>query len=482
MKACKREKLPVKELKNIVGSEYLQTAREDLVCYGYDASGIESLPEAVVFPGTAAEISGIVKLANRYRFPVFPRGAGSGNVGGAVPLGGGVVISLNRFDRVIEINTEDLFAVVEPGVVTGKFQEIVEKEGLFYPPDPASSNFCTIGGNVATGAGGPRAVKYGVTYNYVLGLEVVLPTGEIITTGRKTEKGVVGYDLTSLFVGSEGTLGIITKIVLRLLPLPDQRATLLVVFDSIHRCVKTVSEILRNKTLPSAIEFIDKNSIEAVENRFDLGLGKNVESVLLIEVDGDTEIVDLMTRRLSNLCEKHGAQGVDIATDNEAQEKLWRVRKAIAPALLSLKPAKINEDVCVPRSKIPDLIAALDRLSEKYSVPVASFGHAGDGNIHVNFLLDRNNTDELVRAELATRELFDHVLRLGGTISGEHGIGIAKSPFVGKELGDTEVETMKRIKRALDPRNIMNPGKIFESNDSFFRRKKILHDRSGARL
>ncbi len=472
----------LKELRKIVGHDHLLTAREDLVCYAYDASGIGSLPDAVVFPGTAAEISDIVKLANRRRFPVYPRGAGSGNVGGSVPLGGGVVIAMNRFNKIVEIDVENQLVTAEPGVVTGDLQRAVAQEGLFYPPDPASLHFCTIGGNVATGAGGPRAVKYGVTYNYVLALEVVLPTGEIIKTGRKTVKGVVGYDLTSLFIGSEGTLGVITKIALRLLPLPEKTATIMVLFDDLDTCMKVVNEILKSRTLPSAIEFIDKNSIRAVENRFKLGLGKDVESVLLIESDGDAEIVGLMIDRLENLCKKYGALKIDVATDPDAREKIWRVRRSIAPALLGLKPDKINEDVCVPRSKIADLVVALDKISAKYSVPVASFGHAGDGNLHVNFLLDRKNTDELVRAELATGELFEHVLRLGGTISGEHGIGIAKSPFIGMEVGDVGVEIMKRIKKAFDPYNIMNPGKIFESNRAFFRKKKILSDEPVTRL
>ncbi len=464
----------LKKIKRIVGADNVLTSKEDLVCYAYDASGIESLPEAVVLPASAEEISNVIRLANKNGFAVFPRGAGSGNVGGAVPLGGGVVIALSKLDKILEIDVENQLAVVQPGVVTGDLQKVVVEKGLFYPPDPASLNFCTIGGNVATGAGGPRAVKYGVTYNYVLGLEVVLPTGEIIKTGRKTVKGVVGYDLTSLFVGSEGTLGVITEITLRLIPRPEKNGTLLAAFEDVHKCVRAVDSILKKRTLPSAIEFIDSNSIKAVESRFKLGISENVNAIILIEVDGDTEIVDLMAEKYRDLCEKHGALEINVATEKEEQERLWKIRRSIAPALLGLKASKINEDVCVPRSKIPELITVLDRISAKYSVPVASFGHAGDGNLHVNFLFDRHDTKELVRAEMATRELFEEVLLLGGTISGEHGIGIAKSPFMAMEVGDSALKTMKRIKKALDPCNIMNPGKVFESNWAFFRKKRIL--------
>ncbi|RLB06591.1 MAG: glycolate oxidase subunit GlcD [Deltaproteobacteria bacterium] len=475
------DKSVIKKIRDIVGNKNVLTSREDLVCYAYDASGIESLPDIVVFPGSAAEISAIVQLANRFNFPLFPRGAGSGNVGGAVPLGGGVVIALSCLDKIIEIDVENQYAVVEPGVITGEFQKAVSGKGLYYPPDPASLNFCTIGGNVATGAGGPRAVKYGVTYNYVLGLEVVLPTGEIINTGRKTVKGVVGYDLTSLFIGSEGTLGIITKIILRLIPKPEKKATLLVLFDNIGKCVGAVGEILKSHTLPSAIEFIDRNTIRAVESRFKMGFPENVEAILLIEVDGDSEIVELIKGKLVSVCKNYRAIKIDVALKEDEQEELWKVRRSIAPALLSLKPSKINEDVCVPRNRIPDLVMELERISAKYAVPVASFGHAGDGNLHVNFLLDRANTDELVRAERATQELFDVVLKLGGTLSGEHGIGIAKSPFMSMEVGDTGLKVMKSIKKALDPNNIMNPGKIFEPNWAFFRKSKNLTANSATR-
>ncbi len=461
----------IRKLRKIVGPKNLLTEREELVCYSYDAAGIESLPEAAVFPSNASEISSIVKLANTFKFRVYPRGAGSGNVGGAVPVGGGLVIALNRLNRIIEIDVENQFAVVEPGVVTGEFQKAVENVGLFYPPDPASLGFCTIGGNVATGAGGPRAVKYGVTYNYVLGVEVVLPSGEILQTGRKTVKGVVGYDLTSLFIGSEGTLGIFTKIILRLLPKPAAVATILAVFDKMEDSMQVVHALLESQTLPSTIEFLDRSSIEAVEKHFTLGFGPETDAVLILETDGDPEIVEVMKRRIGQICKQHRAREIRVAECSEDRESIWKVRRSVSPALLRLKPGKINEDICVPRSKIPDIVTKLREIAKKYDIMVASFGHAGDGNVHVNFLVDRKNTEELVRAERAVRDLFRAVLELGGTISGEHGIGIAKSPFIEWEIGEVGLRVSMRIKRALDPNNIMNPGKILEKDYSFFRRK-----------
>lgn len=462
------------KIKKIVGSSRILTTREELICYSYDAMGIESLPEAVVFPDNVSEIASIVKLANHYKFPVFPRGAGSGTVGGAIPLGGGVVLALNRLNRILEIDVQNQLAVVEPGVVTGTLKERLRDKGLFYPPDPASLKFCTIGGNVATGAGGPQAVKYGVTYNYVLGLEAVMATGEIIHSGRRTVKGVVGYDLTSLLVGSEGTLGIFTKIILRLLPYPETRQTLLVIFEDIIQCMAAVDKILKMQMLPSTLEFMDKNSIEAVEKHFHLGLPESADALLLIEIDGDKEIVEIIKTRLVNTCQKFRPLEITFAKNEEEREEIWRVRRSVSPALLSLRPGKINEDVCVPRSRIAELVRQVTNIGKKHGILVANFGHAGDGNIHVNFLIDRQDSSELVRAEKAVKELFKMVLHLGGTISGEHGIGIAKSPFLTWEVGEEGVRIMKRLKKVFDPNNILNPGKMVNPNWAFFHPQKRL--------
>ncbi|MBI3753516.1 MAG: FAD-binding protein [Deltaproteobacteria bacterium] len=451
----------IRELTRIAGEENISTSKEDLICYSYDATNQKFLPDAVVFPKNVDEISLIIQMANREGFPVVPRGAGSGFSGGSLPVEGGVVVSLERMNKILKIDADNLIAVVEPGVVTGEFQWEVERLGLFYPPDPSSLKFCTIGGNAAECAGGPRAVKYGVTKDYVLGLEVVLPTGEIINTGAQTLKGVVGYDLTKLMVGSEGTLGIVTKIVLKLLPLPEATKTMLAVFSDIRDAATVASKIISSKIIPSTLEFMDKSSISCVDDYASMGLPADIEAVLLIEVDGDRDLIEKQAALIQKICRDNGAKEVRIAGDKKEVKKLWQVRRAISPALAKLKPNKINEDIVVPRSKIPDAIIGVRMVAEKYNLINANFGHAGDGNIHVNIMIDKTNTDELRRAEKAVKEIFELVLGLGGTISGEHGIGISKMPYIGMELSHTAIDVMKKIKQVLDPKGILNPGKIF---------------------
>ncbi len=452
----------------IVGRENTLTDREELTCYGYDASKLRALPDVVVFPGSMEEVAALIKLANRKRFPVFPRGAGSGMVGAAVPWNGGMVMVLTRLNRILEIDPDNMVAVSEPGVITGEFQKAVLRHGLFYPPDPASLQFCTLGGNVAMCAGGPRAVKYGVTRDYVLGLEAVLPTGSVITTGTRTMKGVVGYDLTRLLVGSEGTLGIFTKIILRLVPAPEGVRTLMAVFPNLEGAAKTVSAIIKQRIVPSTLEFMDQATIKVVENYLQMGLPTQSEAILLIEVDGRECLLDGDVERIGEICRQCGASEVEIAHTEAERERLWRARRAVSPALGQIKPGKINEDVTVPRTEIPALIRAIQQLAEKYALTIVCFGHAGDGNIHTNIMLDRNNRDELRRSEMAVEELFRIVLGLGGTLSGEHGIGITKSPFLQWEIGAEGFEAMWRIKTALDPLNILNPGKMFVPNRAFF--------------
>jgi glycolate oxidase len=461
--------LPVAEISRIVGQENTLTAPEELYCYGYDASKLKALPDLVVFPGSAEEVAGLLKLANRHRFPVFPRGAGSGMVGAAVPWNGGMVMALTRLNRILEIDPDNLLAVSEPGVITGEFQKAVLRHGLFYPPDPASLQFCTLGGNVAMCAGGPRAIKYGVTRDYILGLEAVLPTGSIITTGTRTVKGVVGYDLTRLLVGSEGTLGVFTKIVLRLVPAPEGVRTLMAVFPSLETAAKAVSAIIKERIIPSTLEFMDQATIRVVENYLKIGLPVESEAILLIEVDGRDCLLDGDVKRIGEICGQCGASEVEIAHTDAERERLWRARRSISPALGQIKPGKINEDVTVPRTEIPVLIRAIQRLAEEYDLTIVCFGHAGDGNIHTNIMLDRDNEDELRRSEEAVEKLFRIVLELGGTLSGEHGIGITKSPFLQWEIGPSGYEAMWRIKAALDPLNILNPGKMFVPNRAFFR-------------
>ncbi|ANA41397.1 glycolate oxidase subunit GlcD [Geobacter anodireducens] len=455
----------IQELKLIVGTDNVATDRQDLLCYGYDATQMEFLPDAVVHPGSPEEIAAILKLANAERFPVFPRGAGSGFTGGALPKGGGIVLVVTRLNRILRIDTENLVAEVEPGVVTEQFQQEVEKLGLFYPPDPASLKFSTLGGNVAENAGGPRCVKYGVTRDFVMGLEVVLPTGEIIRTGGETYKGVVGYDLTRLLCGSEGTLGIITKIIFKLLPLPEAKKTMLTIFDSIDGAAKAVSTIIGNKIIPTTLEFMDHATLQCVEKRFNLGIPAEGRAVLLIEVDGDRDLIEKQAARIQDLIRPLGLVECKIARDAAESEALWKVRRLVSPSLRDVNPDKFNEDIVVPRSKVPDVIRAIDRIRQKYDIPIVNFGHAGDGNIHVNVMVDKSVAGQEEKAHQAIGEIFQAALDLNGTMSGEHGVGLAKQPYIHLELKPAQVAAMQAVKKALDPNDILNPGKMFPRED-----------------
>jgi glycolate oxidase len=451
----------IPRIEAIVGQEHLSTAKEDLLCYAYDATNRHHRPDAVVFPANTQEVSAIMRVANEFGFFVVPRGAGTGMSGGALAVRGGLVMIMTRLNRILSIDADNLVAEVQPGVVTGHFQEVVEKEGFFYPPDPASASYCTLGGNVAECAGGPRAVKYGVTRDYVLGLEVVLPAGEVITTGVRTAKGVVGYDLTRLIVGSEGTLGIITKIVLRLLPMPEVVRTLSAVFTHIRDTAKAVSEIVRSGLIPRKVEYMDQAAMGCVEDYLNMGLPVDAGAMLLVEVDGDRSSADTALQHLRAICEGRGAREIKVARSEQEATELWRARKAISPALFRLGQDKINEDIVVPRSRIPEMVEWIDELRKSTGLTVVTFGHAGDGNIHFNIMLDKRDKEARNKAEAAVEELFRHTLALGGTISGEHGVGITKAPYLDMELGSQEVALMKRIKAAFDPKGILNPGKIF---------------------
>jgi glycolate oxidase len=450
-----------RKLCKIVGKSRCLKSKEDLSCYAYDATTKTYLPDAVVLPKTAEEISDVLKLANQDEFIVVPRGAGSGMTGGSLAVKGGVILVMTLFNRILNIDRNNLTAHVQSGVVTSRLHDAVEKEGLFYPPDPSSMGFSTLGGNIAECAGGPRAVKYGVTRDYVLGLDVVLPTGEIIHTGVKTAKGVVGYDLTRLFVGSEGTLGVITGMVLRLLPLPPVVKTMMAVFDKIEIAAETVSEIIRQGLIPRTIEFMDNASIRCAQNYLNTVLPVEAEALLIIETDGkEQEAIQLITL-IKDLCILKGAVNVNIAETKEAADAIWRARRSLSSALYAYGPDKINEDIVVPRSKIPDIVKKINQLRAKTGLTMVGFGHAGDGNIHFNIMLDKKNKKDLEKAEASIEELFDYTLELGGTISGEHGVGITKAAYVQKEIGPVELELMKKIKKIFDPKQILNPGKIF---------------------
>ena len=453
----------IKKLQKIVGSSYCKTAKEDLLCYGYDATAQTFLPDAIVFPENTEEIAAILRLSNDIGFYIIPRGAGSGLTGGALAVQGGLVLATSRMNRIVKIDTDNLIAVVEPGVVTGHFHAAVEKKRLFYPPDPASSEFSTLGGNVAECAGGPRAVKYGVTRDYVLGLEAVIPSGEIIRTGVQTAKGVVGYDLTRLLTGSEGTLAVITQIILRLLPKPEATRTFTAIFSDMETAAETVSEIIKTGVIPRTLEYMDQVSIRCVENYLKIGLPKDAGALLLIEVDGRNDEVDPAMERLKRICTDKGAVKITSAKTAEEVSRLWMARRSINPALFQYAPHKINEDIVVPRSKIPDMVRWIKQLIAQVDMRIATYGHAGDGNIHVNIMLDKNDPEQVRKAARIVGLLFDQTLLMGGTISGEHGVGITKSAFIDKEIGPVEMGLMKAIKKVFDPRGLLNPGKIFPS-------------------
>jgi glycolate oxidase len=450
------------ELKGHLGVDHVRADEATLSAYSADALGIGHAPDLVVVPGSTAEIASIVRLCNDHRVPIVVRGAGTGYTGGAVPTRGGIVLSMERLNRILEIDEVNLLAVVEPNVITGELQRAVEQVGLFYPPDPASLATSSIGGNVAECAGGPRAFKYGTTKRYVLALEAVLPTGEIVNTGSKAVKNVVGYDLTQLLVGSEGTLAIITRITLRLMPKPPARATLSAFFPTVRHAVDAVSALIRRRAVPSTIELVDADSIRAVKAYLGQPMDSSgAQALLIIECDGAAVAVEEELDRVLGACRDSGSLQIVRAANDAEREEVWSVRRQLSLALRATGLLKINHDVVVPRGRIVDLFEAIDSLKARHQLQIASFGHAGDGNIHVNLMIDRHDRAARERARAAERELFERVVALEGSISGEHGIGFAKAPYIGIELSPETIALMKRVKAAFDPNGILNPGKIF---------------------
>lgn len=454
----------VEALRAVVGAGQVRVDEEARTTYGADMLKKGHLADVVVFPATTLEVAGVLRVCTAHRLPVVPRGAGTGYTGGAVPSFGGVVLALSRMNRILEIDEQNLLAVVEPHVITGDLQAAVEAVGLFYPPDPASLSTSTVGGNVAECAGGPRAFKYGVTKRYVLGLEAVLPSGEIIHTGGKSVKNVVGYDLTQLLVGSEGTLAVITKVIVRLVPLPPHQVTLRATFATIQGAVDAVSNLIRARVVPSALELIDGDSLDAVATN--LGTRalapEGTGAVLLLEVDGLEATVREEGARVEQACRAAGATEVLVAEDAAMRQELWHVRRSLSLSLRVLAPLKINHDVVVPKGRVPDLFALVERLrAASPGVRIPCFGHVGDGNIHVNMMLDPSDEAALAAAHAAERELFAGVVALEGSISGEHGIGFSKLPFVPLELSAENMALQRRLKAAFDPLNILNPGKMF---------------------
>ena len=451
----------IAKLREIVGDENVIVDPDKVEPYGADAVKEKFPPEAVVFPETAEQISAILKLANEKLFPVTARGGGVGYTGGAVPIDGGIVIGTDRMNKIIEIDVDNLFVRCQPGITTYDLQQAVAKLGLLFPPDPASYKESYIGGNIAENAGGMRTPKYGVTKHSVLGLEVVTATGEIIYTGGKTVKNVVGFDLTGLICGSEGMLGIITEATLRLLPMPEATSTVRASFKTMEQACKVLTKFTPEGLLPMAMEVVDRNCIGAIEENFAFGLSPDAGAILIVAVDGSKEEVartSVMIERI--LGDNHGFDILRSKTKEE-EELLWDVRRAISPSLMKYGTLKINEDVVVPRSKVPELVARVEEIAKRHGIFVANFGHAGDGNIHVNFICDRDNADEIARARECVKETFALSVELGGSISGEHGIGYVKAAYLDMAIDPNTLAVMKSIKNVFDPNGILNPGKMF---------------------
>jgi glycolate oxidase/D-lactate dehydrogenase len=452
----------VDKLVEVLGREKVSTSLVERKLYSYDATPIpieRALPSAVVFPTSQEDVQKLVKVCYEEEIPIFPRGAGSGLTGGAVPtLEKGVVVSFERMNR-FQVDVDNATAVVEPGVITYEFQREVERFGLFYPPDPSSFKYSTIGGNIAENAGGPRCLKYGVTREYVLGLTAVIKEGEVIKTGNPVIKDVAGYDITKLFVGSEGTLGLITSAVLKLIPKPKARGTALILFKNLEDVGRVVAKIMTSGIFPSALEFMDRDAIRAVEEFKPVGLPKDVSALLLVEVDGSPQSVKEDLKAVEELAKAMGLE-VKVAEDEESAEKLWTARKSLGPALGNLRTGKINEDVVVPRVYLSEAIRDYRKVAEKYGLLMAIFGHIGDGNLHVNLLYDKKNKEEEERAERAVDEVFEITLRYNGSITGEHGVGLTKRKFLEYQFGPVGMEILRGIKKVFDPKNLFNPGKV----------------------
>lgn len=446
----------------IVGTSYAKATIAQRLAYSYDATAnFQAMPDLILSPGSTEEVREIIKICLEFRIPIISRGSGTNLAACTVPTNGGVVLLYNRMNRIIEVDEENLTITVEPGVITQEINTVVEPIGLFYPPDPSSMNISTIGGNVSENSGGLRGFKYGVTGDYVKGLEVVLPNGELLILGGKLAKDVAGYDLMRLFVGSEGTLGVITKITLSLIPAPKSKQTLLAFYDSLEDAAKTVSSIVAAKIVPVTLEFMDKGTLETVEDFMKIGLPKDCEAMLLIEQDGDAVVVQQDMELVHQFCMENGAKSTQLAQSDKEAENLSTARRIALSALARKRPTTILEDATVPRSEIANMVRAIQQIAKKYDLLICTFGHAGDGNLHPTCLTDVRDEEEMIRVEAAFAEIFEHAIKLGGTITGEHGVGEMKAPYLEWKLGVTGIEVMKNIKQALDPVGIMNPGKIF---------------------
>ena len=452
----------IKEFKDIVGADNAFTEDADLMTYSYDAAVVKPVVPALVARPTSSDALGrVVKLCGDNGLPITVRGAGTNLSGGTVPTSReGVVILTNGLNRILEINEADMYAVVQPGVVTAKFAAAAEAKGLFYPPDPGSQAVSTLGGNVAENAGGLRGLKYGVTSNYVMGLKFFDTRGEIVKTGAKTVKCATGYNLTGLMVGSEGTLGVFDEITLKLIPPPAHRKAMVAVFDQMIKASEAVAAIIAARIIPCTLEFMDNFTIRAVESYSRAGLPTDAAALLLIEVDGHPAMVEEDAVKVEEICRKKGATDIRVARDDAERDKVWAARRSALSALAKLKPTLVLEDATVPRSRIPEMVQAMQDIAKQYRLEIGTFGHAGDGNLHPTILTDKRNTEEWERVEAAIEAIFDKALAMGGTLSGEHGTGIAKSCFLEKETSLATILYSRAVKAALDPKNILNPGKV----------------------
>ncbi len=451
------------KLRDTVGSENVLTAKEDLIAYSFDGTAaMQSMPGCVVFALTTDHIAQILKLANSAKTPIVTRGSGTGLSGGSLPCPDCIVLCTVKMNRILELDRANLTLLTEPGATTLQIADAASAAGLFYPPDPGSMKISTIGGNVAENSGGLRGLKYGITRNYVMGLEVVLPDGEILWTGNKCVKDVAGYSLRDLFVGSEGTLGVVTKVLLRLIPKPAAKKTMVATFAQMDAAAQTVSDIIAAQIIPCTLEFLDRTTIHCVEDFAKVGLPLDCEALLLMETDGHAAAVAEEAAKMEELARKNGAMSVRVAKDDTEANKLATARRSAFSALARLAPTTILEDATVPRSELARMIRFVAEVAKKYNLRVGTFGHMGDGNLHPTFLTDERNKEEMYRVEEAFKEIFDEAIRLGGTITGEHGIGMAKKSFLPKFAGDAQMRVMRELRRALDPNGILNPGKMFD--------------------
>jgi len=453
----------IAQLQSLLGSDRVLTSQEDLIPYSFDGTAaLKQMPGAVVFPQSGKEVAESVKLAAKAGIAVVTRGSGTGLSGGSVPLSGCLVICLVRMDKIIELDQQNLTLRAQCGVITKEIDDAAAAVGLFYPPDPGSMKISTIGGNVAENSGGLRGLKYGVTRDYVMGMEVVLPNGDLIFLGNKCVKDVAGYSMKDLFIGSEGTLGIITEVLIKLLPQPQSRRTMLALYDSMGAAAETISAIIAARIIPCTLEFLDRMTVRCVEDFAKIGLPTDVEALVLMETDGHPAVVEDEAEKMIALAKQHGAREVKMAADEAEGARLASARRSAFSALARMKPTTILEDVTVPRSELARMVAHINAVAKKHNLLIGTFGHMGDGNLHPTFLTNERDTEEMHRVEQALEEIVDETLRLGGTITGEHGVGLAKKAFLKRQMGDGSYELMRTIKRALDPQALLNPGKVFD--------------------